>query len=145
MTVYDIKELDKWATKTEKRMDYTVAQSLNDMLSDIKIVPGINRGGSRQDGTIPRDWGILANSQTAELFGSSSMTAVGSDSYISIVGAIGIGDKARFSWGGDNAPYAAPVHYGARGVQGTFWRDRAVAKYDSYVESTIERGKRAYP
>ena len=145
MTVYDIRELDKWATKTENRLRYSIAQATNDMIGGIRIVPGINRGGTRQDGTIPRDLGPLANSLTTELLGSTSLSATGSDSYTQILGHFGIGDLVRFSWGGSNAPYARPVHYGARGVSGTFWRDRAVAKFGGYLDAAIQRGKAQFP
>lgn len=143
MTVYQLNELHKWVTKSIDRFEYASSQALNDMLNSIKIVPGINRGGSRQDGTIPRDLGPLANSLESSVSGGP--TAIGVDSYAIVLGNFGVGDVASFSWGGAIAPYVLAVHYGAKGVQGTYWRDRALSQFNDFYEAAIRRAKAQYP
>lgn len=141
MTTFHFANLDAWVRKTEKRTNAVIRQSVNDMLNDIEVVPGINRGGSRVPGTIPRDTGALAASLQSTLYGSTSMTQQGAEGWILVVGSMRAGDIARFSWGGGVAPYAPHVHYGARGVPGTFWIDIATAKWQQYVASATQRAK----
>ena len=128
-----------WVQKTEKRMTVVTKQSASDLLAGIKIAPGITRGGSRTKGTIPRDLGALARSLQSSLYGSTSMT--GEKSYTLVVGAMKAGSVATFTWGGAVAPYAAAVHYGARGVPGTFWVPEAASKWQGYVDAAVAREK----
>lgn len=140
MTVYKFKDLPKWATKVKKVMDAGVSQSVNDLLKTVEVVPGINRGGGRVRGTIPRDLGALASSLQSELVGSTSLS--GELSYVLVAGQMEAGDVARFTWGGNVAPYAKMVHYGSNGVPGTYWVDVAATKWDSVVDAAFERIKR---
>ena len=139
MAVYTFANLDKWALKTQERAIAITKQATNDMLNDIEIVPGINRGGSRVQGTIPRDTGALAASQQSTLNGQT--LGEGQDSHVIVVASLEAGDVARFSWGGATAPYAVHVHYGANGVPGTFWVDVAAGKWISYAEAAVKRAK----
>jgi len=144
MTKYTFANLDAWALKTRKRLDAVVSQATNDMIADIEVVPGINRGGGRVRGTIPRDLGFLAASLQSELYGSGSLQAKGEDSYAMVVGAMEAGDVVRFSWGtaGDGrVSYAYHVHYGANGVPGTYWIDVAAGKWPGYVADAVRRAK----
>lgn len=141
MTVYKFANLDAWALKTRKRLDVVTKQATNDLLAGIEIAPGINRGGSRVKGTIPRDLGALASSLQSSLYGSSAMTQTGQASYALVAGSMEAGDVARFAWGGAVAPYAEHVHYGANGVPGTFWIDVAASKWPGYVKSAVVRAK----
>ena len=123
MTKYSFATLPRWAEKVEKIANAVVSQATNDMLNSIKIVPGINRGGSRVKGTIPRDLSALARSLQSSIYGSTSLS--GEKSWMLVAGQMDAGDVAQFAWGGNAAPYARAVHYGANGVPGTFWIDVA--------------------
>lgn len=140
MATYSFANLDKWATETTERMLAVTKQATNDMLNDIEIVPGINRGGSRIPGTIPRDFGALAASLQSSLNGQA--LGEGEDSYVIAIGSMEAGDIARFAWGGGTAPYAVHVHYGANGVPGTFWVDQAAAKWSNYAKAAVDRAKK---
>jgi 20S proteasome alpha/beta subunit len=141
VTTYTFAQLPKWGTKVTKIGDAIVKTATGDMLADIEVVPGINRGGSRVRGTIPRDIGALANSLQSTLYGTTAMSAGGADSHTLIAGAMKAGDVAKFSWGGGVAPYAPHVHYGANGVPGTFWRDAAAGKWPGYVAAAVAKAK----
>lgn len=138
MTRYAFSELPAWASKISRIQDAIVSQATGDMLADIEIAPGINRGGSRVKGTIPRDLGNLANSLRSTLYGTSAMSAGGKDSYSLIAGSMEAGDIAEFAW---TADYAQHVHYGANGVPGTFWRDIAAGKWQGYVRGATAKVK----
>ena len=139
MTTYSFATLPAWATKVQKIADAVVSQSANDMLASIKIAPGITRGGSRQRGTIPRDLGALAASLQSSLYGGTAMS--GATSFVFVAGQMEAGDVAQFAWGGNVAPYAKAVHYGARGVQGTFWIDVAANKWPQFVRGAVRKAK----
>jgi hypothetical protein len=141
MTKYSFAKLDQWALKTKKRMDVVVKQSVTDMIADIEIVPAMARGGTPQKGTIPKDFGALARSLQSTLYGSTSLSQQGEDSHILVVGNMEAGDVARFSWGGNVAPYARAIHYGFGTYPGTFWIDVAQTKWQSYVASAVRRAK----
>jgi len=152
MTKYRFADLPRWVTKVKKIQDAVVSQATSDMLSDIKVVPGIARGGSRQQGTIPRDLGTLAASLTSTLYGSSAMSQTGAASYVLVAGAMEGGDVAQFTWGGPAAGYAARVHYGFTGTDslgrtynqpGTFWVDVAAAGWQGYVARAVTKAKAA--
>jgi len=146
VTKYSFANLDKWADKSERRMDYVVRQATNDLLRGINIAPGINRGGSRKKGTIPRDLGPLAASLQSTLLGTSALSGpTGENSYVGVIGRMKAGDKARFAWGGAVAPYAPDVHYGANGVMGTFWIPEAAKKWNSYVRGAVAKGRAVVP
>lgn len=133
-------DLPEWATKTEKVLDAIVSQAAFDMMASVKIVPGITRGGSRVEGTIPRDLGALAASLQSSLNGSTAMSGEGS--YAFVAGSMKAGDVAEFSWGGSAAPYARHIHYGAKGVAGTFWLDVAAAGWKSkWVPGALDKAK----
>lgn len=145
MTKYTFATLDAWAAKVERRQTAILKQATNDLIKNIRIAPGITRSGSRKRGTIPRDFGALAASLQSELNGSTSLSPAGEDSYVLAIGAMQPGDTARFSWGGAIAPYVREVHYGAKGVPGTFWRDDAAAKWQGYVAAATARAKALIP
>jgi hypothetical protein len=145
MAEYSFANLDAWTSKAERRSTAVAQQATSDMLSEIEIVPGITRGGRPQRGTIPRDIGTLAGSLQSTLYGSTSLSGEGETSWIGVVGAMQGGDVAQFSWGGDNAPYALPIHYGSGSYPGTFWRDEAAAKWGDYVAAAITRAKVLFP
>lgn len=143
-------DMPQWAKKVEAVMDAVVSQATNDLLFDIDVSPGIVRTGSRKHGDIPRDLGGLAGSLQSTLYGSSSMSGVGENSYELIVGSMKGGDRAQFVWGGANAPYARRVHYGFSGTDsagrtynetGTFWVDVAVAGWQGYVTGAVLKVK----
>jgi len=145
MARYTFATLDNWAAKVERRQTAILRQSTNDMLRDIEIVPGINRGGSRQRGTIPRDLGALAASLQSTLYGATALTGTGEDSYVMAIGSLQPGDRIRFAWGGTLAPYARRIHYGWGSYPGTFWRDDAAAKWEGYVKAATIRAKAQIP
>jgi hypothetical protein len=121
VTKYSFAELPQWVSQTEKVIDAVFSQATNDMINSADIVPGINRGGSRIKGTIPRDLGPLAASLQSSLNGGTAIG--GATGWTLIAGNLKAGDFARFAWGGNIAPYAADVHYGSNGVPGTYWID----------------------
>jgi len=134
-------QVDQWVSKSKRRIEAVVRQATGDMIADIEVAPGINRGGARTRGTIPRDLGTLAASLQSNLYGSTSMTQSGEASYAFVVGAMEAGDVATFTWGGPAASYAAAVHYGANSVPGTFWVDEAASKWQGYVSEAAARAK----
>lgn len=143
MAKFKFSNLDAWAAKVERRAEAILKQATTDMIADIEIVPGMERGGTPQRGTIPRDIGALANSLQSSLYGATALS--GTDSYIMVAGQMGIGDVARFTWGGANAPYARAIHYGFGTYPGTFWRDVAAGKWPSYVRAATIRAKAMIP
>lgn len=133
-------QIDAWVAKVKKAQDAVVSTATTHMLADVEIVPGINRGGAREHGTIPRDLGALAGSLQSSLYGSMAMTPPeGEDSYTLVAGSMKAGDVATFTWGGATAPYAMAVHYGANGVPGTFWVDVAANKWQGYVDDATRK------
>lgn len=134
---YSWSKLPDWALRVDKIMDTVVQQATNDLLRGIKIVPGINRGGSRVRGTLPRDIGALVSSLQSTLLGSTALS--GEASWTMVVGQMRAGDVAQFSWGGFAAPHARHVHDGANGVPGTFWIDVAAGKWPSIVAAVVVR------
>ena len=141
MTEYTFANIPDWALKVEKIANAVVREATGNMLADIEIVPGINRGGSRQRGTIPLDIGALASSLQSSIYGSTSLT--GPSSYVLVAGQMEAGDVAEFAWGGTCAPYARYVHYGARGVKGTYWIDVAANGWPGYVKGAVRKAKAA--
>jgi hypothetical protein len=141
VTIYKLANLPRWAAKVEKIADAVVSQSVNDLLSGIRPSIGINRGGTRERGTIPRDIGALINSLQSTLYGGTAI--VGPASYVLVAGRMGAGSRASFAWGGTVAPYAAAVHYGANGVKGTFWVDVAANKWPRTVRGALRKVKAA--
>lgn len=143
MTVYKAADMPKWAMKFEKITTAIIQQATNDMLNDVKIVPGITRGGSRKKGTIPRDLGALAGSQQSTLYGSTALTAVGEQSHLLVITQMKVGVMARFSWGGNAAPYAEAIHYGSGNTAGTFWIDVMANGWRRYVRVATNKAKAA--
>lgn len=141
MPEYSWADMDAWVGAMDRRLDFVVRQSTNDLLNGIEIVPGINRGGSRVRGTIPRDLGILANSLVSSLQGSTSLTAASEDSYVMVIGNMKAGDVATFGWGGPAAPYARAIHDGSGSTPGTFWVDVAAQKWPGYVAGAVAKGR----
>ena len=144
MTTYSFATLPAWAAKVEKIANAVVSQATNDMLNSIKIVPGINRGGSRVKGTIPRDLSALARSLQSSIYGSTSLS--GEKSWMLVAGNMEAGDVAQFAWGGkgSDAEYARHVHYGANGVPGTFWIDVAADGWKTkWVPGAVRKAKAA--
>ena len=140
MTVYAADKLPLWVTKVQEIADRIVSQAVNDMLADIKVVPGLNRGApQRYDGTIPRDIGALASSLRSTIYGGTALN--GATSWMLVAGGMNTGDVATFSWGGSAAPYAKHVHYGSNGVKGTFWVDIAAAGWSGYVKGAVEKAR----
>lgn len=143
MVTYKLAELPKWARKVERVAEAVVKQSVNDMLNSIEIGPSIARTGARQMGTIPRDLGALAASLQSSLYGSTAMT--GADSYVMVVAQMQLGDRVTFTWGGAVAPYAKAVHYGARGVDGTFWVDIATNQWSTvFVPEAVKKAREIF-
>ena len=136
MTQYTFATLPNWAEKVDRRLTAVVRQSTNDLLKSIPIEPGINRSGKRKHGSIPRDFGILANSLQSQLGNGSQVT--GSSSYALVAGRMAVGDVASFGWGTE---YARAVHDGANGVRGTFWVQEAATRWPSIVSKVVERAK----
>tara|TARA_R100000306_G_C4357651_1_gene133621 strand:+ start:627 stop:1061 length:435 start_codon:yes stop_codon:yes gene_type:complete len=143
VTVYQFSNLPQWVAKVEKVADAVVKQATSDMLSSVEIVPGITRGGSRQRGTIPRDLGALASSLQSTIYGSTAIS--GANSYVLVAGQMQAGDIASFTWGGNAAPYARPVHYGANGVSGTFWVDVMAAGWSAkWVPQAVRKARNQF-
>jgi len=134
-------DIDRWVRLSERRLDAVTKQATNNLLRGIRIAPGINRSGTRQRGTIPRDLGVLAASLQSTLYGSTAISQAGQDSYALVVGFMGAGDRAVFSWGGAAAPYVKEVHYGANGVPGTFWIDDRAADWPAIVRAATAEAK----
>jgi hypothetical protein len=139
MAEFKIANLDPWINQTENRITFVLREGTNSLLKGIKVVPGIARGGSRKKGTIPRDLSALAGSLQSSVLGSSVVE--GERSYVLAIGSFSLGQVATFSWGGDNAPYAKPVHYGANGVKGTLWIPEAAKKWQGYIDAATKKGK----
>jgi hypothetical protein len=132
-------ELESWVLESERRVVAVVRQSANDMLNSIDVTAGINRGGSRVRGTIPRDLGDLVASLQVALRGTT--VASGPAGATMAIAGYQLGDPIDISWGGAAAPHAPHVHYGANGVPGTFWIDVAAAKWPQFVYAAAARAR----
>lgn len=93
---------------------------------------------------IPFDLGMLAGSLQSELLGSTSISATGEESHIIVTSSMKAGDTVYFSWGGAAAPYAAEVHWGANGVEGTHWIDVAAGEFKGDLVDAIAKAQQAY-
>lgn len=145
MAEYTFATLDQWVFKVEGRLDMIVKQSVNDMLGEIPIRPGTSRGGRRVRGMIPRMDGFLADSLQSSLYGSTSLSSTGADSYVLVAAGMKGGDVAEFLWGNELTPYARAQHYGHGNLKGTFWVDVAANKWPDYVARAIEEAKARLP
>lgn len=141
MAVLRLADLPAWAMKVQRVADAVVSQATADVLAGIEVVPGLARGGSRVPGTIPRDLGALAASLQSSLYGSTSLSVSGANSYVLAAGSMKAGDVARFAWGGPAAPYARAVHDGAKGVPGTHWIDAAANRWPAAVARAVAKAK----
>lgn len=137
MTQYEFADMPQWAAKMGKVFDAIVKQATNDLLAGVNPGPSISRTGYREHGTIPVKDGFLVNSLQSSLYGGTAIT--GAEGWIMVVGKMKVGDTARFMWGGHIAPYARHVHYGAKGVAGTFWVDVAAGKWPQYVDGAAAK------
>lgn len=127
--------VEKFVKLTKKRQLQVVQLATNDMLVGIEVRAGINRGGARYTGVIPRDLGSLAASLQTDLNGHR--VGGGEDSFSFTIEQMESGDEITFSWGGGAAPYVEEVYYGANGVPGTFWIDHAAQSWQSYVSDAV--------
>tara|TARA_R100000935_G_scaffold5325_1_gene12277 strand:+ start:28304 stop:28741 length:438 start_codon:yes stop_codon:yes gene_type:complete len=139
VTVFTYDDLPDWVAKVDAVMDAVIAQATSDAMASIKIAPGINRGGTRERGVIPRDLGPLAASLQSTLYGSSALSQTGQESFALVAGAMRAGDAAEFSWGGPAAPYAHPVHYGANGLDGTYWIDEMALGWSGFMDGAVAK------
>lgn len=146
MTVYKFATIPKWVARQKKVHTAVYKKAVNDLMKEIEVVPGINKGGERIHGTIPRDLGTLASSLTSSLRGSTALTREGEESYILVINSLQAGDTVKFSWGGAASEYAARIHYGFTDTDsqgrtynqpGTFWIDAAAAKWQEYVNKAV--------
>ena len=143
MTEYNIANVDNWVKKHDRVMDAVARQALNDMMKDIRIVPGRMRGGSPRPGQIPRDTGLLAASLQSSITGANIASATGNDSYTVLANMVA-SDTALFTWGSSKAHYAKHVHYGTSRFRGTFWVTEAVKKWQSYVTNAARRAREKF-
>ncbi|MBM2293748.1 hypothetical protein JQX09_17605 [Sulfitobacter pseudonitzschiae] len=128
MTVYKVAELAKWAKKAERRQDYVVAQSTNNLFDrGSRTAPGVTRGGVVKPGFIPRDLGFLAASQVSSLNGSTALS--GENSYVFAIANMKAGDRAQLGW---TAPYARRLHYA-----GWLWVDSAANDWQAIVADVV--------
>lgn len=147
-TTFKFADLPVWAKKVQKITDKVVSQATNDLLVSIKVDGGKNRGGAQVRGAIPMDLGTLAGSLQSTLYGSTSLTQEGEESFKLVAGDMQAGDVARFAWGGAAAPYAARIHYGFSGEDslgrtynstGTFWIDDAASRWVPTVNAAVAK------
>lgn len=136
-TKYTFADFRKIAAHEKAKLNAVARQWFTDLLATAEVVPGINRGGDRVRGTIPRDYGTLAASQQAQILGGSGTRAEGADAYIFAGASIEAGDVVQVSWGGPAASYAYEVHYGANGVPGTFWVDELEVRSPTVAANAI--------
>jgi hypothetical protein len=150
MTTYSYADIEDWVSKVDAVMDAVISQATADSIAAVKIVPGISREGQPLRGQIPRDLGALAGSLQSTLYGSTSMTGTGEESYALVAGEMRAGDAAVFGWGGEAAPYAARIHYGFNGTDelgrtynttGLFWIDDMAVRWPAIVKEAVAKVK----
>jgi hypothetical protein len=141
LTVFSYADIDDWVSKVDAVMDAVISQATADSLAAVEVKGGITRTGSRVRGAIPIDLGTLAASLQSTLYGSSSLTASGEESYALVAGSMRAGDAATFAWGGTAAPYAQAVHYGSNGLTGTFWIDDMAVRWPAIVKEAVAKVK----
>ena len=142
MTEYTSVNIDDWVRKTQKRQTLIAMQAISDTIADVEVVPGINRGGARIRGTIPRDFGVLARSKKTTLYGSTVLSDEGEDSHVITLAGFVAGDVIRVSWGGPLAgAYAKAVHDGSDGTPGTHWMDEMAAAFPKNFRNAVKRAR----
>lgn len=133
MAIYQFRNLHQWAHKIQNRQDRTFRGAVNNMIAGIKIVPGINQGGSRIRGTIPYDKKELSDSLRVRMNGTTILSGSG------VIAETGkTGEIVELIWTAGHAPY---VHDGVNGVPGTFWTEIAAIKWPRYVDSALAKAK----
>lgn len=135
MTEYTFAQVPDWVAKIDRLATALVRQSVSEVL-EVPIGPSINRSGKRKMGTIPKDFGILANSQVAAIVGGT--VKAGTSVHALVAGRMVSGDVASFGW---SVEYARAVHDGANGVQGTMWIPARANKWQGIVSRNVERLK----
>lgn len=143
MTVYRADQMPQWVRKVEAITNAVIQQATNDMLNDIKIEPGVTRGGRRRKGTIPRMDGAIAASLQSTLYNTTSLSVQGEASHKLVIPNMSAGVRAEFLWGGAAAPHARANHYGWSNVAGTFWVDVAAQGWRGYVRGAVIKAKAA--
>lgn len=147
MTRYTFAELGEWASKQGRVMDAIVKQSTNDAIVQAsKTATGVTRGGSLQRGYVPKDTGVLAASLVSTLHGSTAITQ-GNGDFALVVGSMGVGGLATFTW---TADYAKRLHYGFQGKDkagrsynqdGWHWVTELTNDWQSIVAKNVARAK----
>lgn len=141
MATFKLADLPRWVTQVQAVTDAVVGQATADLLVGIKRGPSITRGGRREPGTIPVNLGALRRSLQSSLYGSTTISHEGEDSYVLVAGSMKAGDVARFAWGSEEAPYARHVHDGANGIPGTHWVDHAENRWQATVDGAVAKVK----
>mgnify|MGYP000099898500 CR=1 FL=1 len=125
-------DIDRWVTKSEKRLDVVAQQFSHDLFrAASKVKPGKQRGGSVTPGFIPRDTGFLAGSAVFDLNGTES--GQGENAYVIGLGSMVAGDTATLAW---TAAYARAQHY-----KGWLWVENAKLQSQQILDDVIRRAK----
>lgn len=134
-------KLDAWVLATKARTDFVIKQSAHDVIQRAQT----KAEGENRPGYIPVDTGNLRRSLRSTLYGTTTATHLGEESFIFVAGSMGAGDKAIFDW---TADYAAHVEFGttvwqAAGRPPYRFLGTAAAMWESFVEHNVARAKAA--
>lgn len=122
-------QIRTWNDKTRKNTRNIIRTATQDLMTEAQHPVA-------QGGSMPVDIGVLRNSLASGVNGSQ--IAKGSDSYTLAVAKFNPGDVASFGW---TADYAAIRHYKPEdfGQGGGMWRDKAAAKWQSFVDNAVRK------
>ena len=124
-----IAQLQAFATKTQKKIEFVVKESAQEVFS-------IAQTSKAQGGRMPVDTGSLRGSLMMELNGSSA--GVGADSFILAIAGMELGDTIFGGWGGPAAAYAWFQEYGTSKMAGNFYMLNAAQQWQAIVARNAE-------
>lgn len=127
-------QLEDFAKMTVEAMEYTMRQSIQDVLEAAQTTQiGIGQGAtSFEVGKIPVDTAELVNSLTVD-------GATGPDSYVTAIEGMEIGDVKRFAW---TAPHALPVEMGTSKFPGRHFVSANARRFSEFVDARAAEVKR---
>lgn len=124
-------DIKNWNAKARRNMQGIMREATQSLIEDMQTP--VPRGGN-----MPVDLGNLRNSLASGLDGSFGPE--GPDSYVLTIAGMKAGDTANFAYA---SQYARARHYKPEsfGQGGGMWRDKAAAKWQSFVDKAAEKFK----
>lgn len=140
MATYTFANLDKWALKTERRIDAVIKDSTQSVV-EVMQTP------KAKGGKIPVDTGNLRNTLMSSL--SGGVGSQGAASHIMVAASMKAGDTATFTY---TAAYARRVNSGFTGQDslgrtynqtGAHFVENAVDQWPALVAASVAKAKAA--